>query len=141
MPDGLGADTSPRRSRTGGGAWAGFLAAAFAVVGMIGLVGTYSAPLPYQREARREVVLDQVLVTPPGGQQEGLREALGDSADAVLKGDGPIAPRVAAERAAMRVRFAAEADATAQSLRLLIVVVTLMAAIFGALALGMQRRG
>jgi hypothetical protein len=140
MPDGLGADTWPRLSRTGGAAWAGFLAAAFAVVGMIGLVGTYSAPLPYQREARREVVLDQVLVTPPG-QQEGLREALGDSADAVLKGDGPIAPRVAAERAAMRVRFAAEADATAQSLRLLIVVVTLMAAIFGALALGMQRRG
>jgi hypothetical protein len=139
MQDGVRVE--PQAARLGRlGAWGGFMAAAVCVVGMIGLVGTYSAPLPYEREARREAVLDQVAMT-PAPQREALRDALGDSADAVLKGDGPIGPRVAAERAAMRVRFAAEADATAQSLRLLIVVVTLMGAVFGGLALGLQRQG
>jgi hypothetical protein len=126
MQDGVRVE--PQAARLGRlGAWGGFMAAAVCVVGMIGLVGTYSAPLPYEREARREAVLDQVAMT-PAPQREALR-------------DGPIGPRVAAERAAMRVRFAAEADATAQSLRLLIVVVTLMGAVFGGLALGLQRQG
>ena len=71
------------------GAWIGFLAATFCVVGLIGLFSTYAAPLAYQRELHREQVLDQALITPPG-RLAGLRDALGDSADAILTGAGPI---------------------------------------------------
>ena len=119
--------------------WAGFLAAAFCVVGMMGLLASYAAPLPFARAVHREAVLDQVLAAAPG-ERAGLREALGDSADAVLVGAGGLAQRVAAERVAMRARFAAEAEATAERLRLLIVVVTITGALFGAAVLGLQRR-
>jgi hypothetical protein len=121
------------------GTLAGFLAVAFCLVGLIGLFATYAAPLPYQREIRREQVLDQVLVTPPA-QLPALEDALGESADAVLKGTAPLPQRVAAERVAMRARFADEADGTAERLRVLIVVITIMGALVGAVMLGLQRR-
>ncbi len=133
-------DTPRPSSSSNIGAWIGFLAATFCVVGLIGLFSTYAAPLAYQRELRREQVLDQVLVTPPG-QLAALRDALGDSADAVLSGAGPIADRVATERLAMRARLEHEADETAERLRLEIVIVTLTGAVLGGVMLGMQRRG
>lgn len=48
--------------------------------------------------------------------------------------------RVAAERAAMRTRRVAEADATGSRLRVLLIVVTIMAAGFAAAALLAGRR-
>ena len=112
---------------------------AFCLVGLIGLFATYAAPLPFQRELRREDVLTELAAT-PSAARPALRDALGDSADAVLIGNGPIEPRIDAERRAMRTRFAAEAEGTARRLRWLIVLVTLTGAGFGAIALGLNRR-
>ena len=139
MPD-TGIAATDRATDANRGAWTGFLVAAFCVVGMIGLVASYAAPLPYQRELSRDAALDRLLLTAPD-QRERLRDALGDSADAVLQGTTPLSQRVAAERTAMHARFTVEADELASRLRLMIVVVTLMAATIGAVALGLRRKG
>jgi hypothetical protein len=137
MSDAMTSDAAPRAGNAG--TWAGFLAAAFLIVGLMGFFATYAAPLPYQRAMHREAVLDRLEITPPA-QWGALRDDLGDSADAVLNGAGPIEPRIAAERVAMRARFEAEAAATASRLRLIIVVITLTGAAFGAVTLGLQGR-
>src|SRR5665213_872457 len=41
----------------------GFLAVAFAMVGLIGLVASYAAPLPLERALARDAALDAVLAT------------------------------------------------------------------------------
>ena len=113
--------------------WTAFLLCSFAVVGMMGLFASYAAPLPYERAAARDAVLDQVLETKDDkAALEPLREMLDDSAPAVIDGSGPLASRVAAARAAMHEAMRREADAIGSRVRLELVVVTLVAAMFGA---------
>ena len=128
-------------------AMAGFIAMAFAVVGMTGILAAHVARLPLDRVMAREAVLDQALVLSRALDAkgvEGLRVRLGDSAAVVLAGGDLAGPefeaRVAAERAAMRTRRVAEADATGSRLRVLLIVVTIMAAGFAAAALLAGRR-
>ena len=135
-----------------GYAMAGFVAMAFAVVGMTGLLAAHVSRLPLERAMAREVVLDQALGLARAGDAAGLeamRPRLGDSAvilgamipGAMIPGAMFLAAgadfeaRVAAERVAMRARRLAEADATATRLRALLVVVTIVAAAFGAAAM------
>ncbi len=118
----------------------GFLAMAFAVVGLTGLLAASIAPLPLQRAVQREAVLDQALVLGRQGDRAGLeslKPQLGDSADAVL-GVGDIEALVAAERTAQRTRRIAEADEVGLRLKLMLVVVTLLAGGFG---VGMMMAG
>ena len=115
---------------------AGFVAMAFAVVGMTGLLAAHVSRLPLERTMAREVVLDRALGLSRAGDVAGLtalRPLLGDSA-AILAGGEDFDARVATERVAMRARRMAEADATATRLRALLVVVTIVAAAFGAAA-------
>ncbi len=125
------------------GTWTAFLASAFLVVGLMGLFATFAAPLPLERALARETALDDALAivgTPDqGAQLESLRPRLDDSAAAVIDGSGDLRDRIAAARVAMRVRLQREADAIAGRLRLLIVVVTCVAALFGAIVLGAGR--
>ena len=120
--------------------WLGFLLVAFATVGLAGFFAAFAAPLPLQRQAAREAALDAALVA--AAQPEAaaaldrLRPSLGESAAAILAvGPDSSAPdlpaRVAAERRAMRGRFAHEADVVASRLRWLVGIVTVMAAAFG----------
>ena len=137
------------QDRAGGAyAMAGFLATAFAVVGLTGLLAAYIAPLPLERAIAREAVLDRALAVAQAGDAAGLealRPRLGESA-AILPPPGSGAPsagfagRVAAERIAMRERLMAEAVATGQRLRALLVVVTIVAAGFGAAMMLVSRR-
>lgn len=120
------------------GSIAGFLATAFCIVGLSGLFATYAAPLAYQREFQREATLDQALRT-SSADMASLSDRLDDSADAILKGKTPLPERVAAERLAMRARFSQQAEDTAFRLRLLIVIVTLASALFGAATVFMRR--
>ncbi|MBO0712106.1 MAG: hypothetical protein J2P47_12600, partial [Acetobacteraceae bacterium] len=77
----------------------------------------------------------------PQARLEALRPRLGDSADRVIGGTGTIEERVERERAAMRARFLAEEQATAERLRWLTAVVSLMAAVFiGSIVGGLSRR-
>jgi hypothetical protein len=117
-----------------------FVAVAFGIVGLIGVFATYAGPLPLEREAAREVALDSALAAARGADPavalEALRPRLDDSAGVLKGGVEGIEPRIAAERAAMRERFAAEAAATGLRLRWLIVMVTLMAFVFATTMLG-----
>ncbi len=124
-------------------AGAGFLAMAFAVVGMTGIFATYAAPIPLQRALLREAALDDALAAGQGSDPQAalaaLAPRLGDSAAQLSSGGADLPARVQAARVAMRRHFAAQAAAEASRLRLMIGVVTLAGAIFGAAALGFGR--
>jgi hypothetical protein len=132
------------RPASGGGTWAAFLVAAFAVVGLTGIFATYAAPLPLERAIAREAVLDQALATAhapdPKAALAALRVELADSADAVIAGPGPLPERVASERLAMRTRLTTEADEVALRLRVMIGVFTFAGALFGIAILSIVRR-
>ncbi len=118
---------------------------AFAIVGLMGVFATFAGPLPLQRALARESVLSQaraIAHRPDAATAlEALRPALADSAAAVLPWSPDIDQRIAREQAAVRGRFAAEADALAVRLRWLMVLVTAMAAVFGVAVLHASRRG
>ncbi len=118
-----------------------FLAAAFGVVGLMGLFASYAAPLPLERAMARDATLDEALAT--GGNKpalESLRDRLDDSAAVVIDGAGPLADRVATARAAMHAALQAEAVAIGGRVRLELLVVTLVAGGFGLVVLGSAAR-
>jgi hypothetical protein len=96
--------------------------------------------LPLERAIAREAVFDAMLASAdPAAAFERLRPQLADSAEAVQP--GPDLPaRIAAERVAMRARLQAEAAEAGLRLRVMIAVAGLMAAVFGAVILGIGRR-
>jgi hypothetical protein len=124
--------------------WFAFLAMAFAVVGLTGIFASFAAPLPLARALARDAALSEaqaLLAAPdPAASLEALRPRLGDSASALLPAGGDMAARIAAERLAMRARLGAEAEATATRLRVLIAIVTVVAALFGCVVMGASRR-
>ncbi len=124
--------------------WIAFLVMAFVVVGLTGLFASYAVPLPYQRAISRDTALDDALAAghaaDPAAALAALRDRLGDSADAVLSPGTDLDARIARERAAMRARLLAEADAVATRTRWLICVITVMGAAFGAAVLQVGRR-
>ncbi|MGH7103703.1 MAG: hypothetical protein ACREFJ_15040 [Acetobacteraceae bacterium] len=127
------------------GSQIGFLAMAFVIVGLAGIFATYAAPVPLARAIHKEAVLDQVLaagVKPDAASiLATLRPALGASAAAVLEGPGTLAERVANERGKLASEAMAEQAAVGARLRLIIIVATLAAALFGVAMLGVGRRG
>ena len=130
------------RARTG---WMLFAALAVAVVGLTGVFATYATPLPLQREIARESALDAALAAAnapdPQAALATLAPRLGDSAAALAGAPAGLPERVEKERLAIRARFGTEAGALAEQLRLLIVVITLMVAIFVAVIVGGLSRG
>jgi hypothetical protein len=120
--------------------WYAFLVLAFAVVGLTGLFATYAAPIPLHRAIDREAALTAAAETTDPQALAALRPRLGDSADAVLAPGPDREARIAAERIAMRARLEREAAITATRLRWLIVIITLAAAVFGAVLLGVVGR-
>ncbi len=123
------------------GAWMGFMAMTFAVVGLTGLFTSYAAPLPLERAMQREAAFDAVLA--PGLSAESraaLRDQLGEDASDVLDGAGALAVRVEAARLTARRRFATEEAAVTHRLRLLVVVVTLAGGLFGIALLNVVAR-
>lgn len=109
----------------------------FVVVGMTGLFASFAAPIPLQRAMARDAVLDQALATDGSkAALEPLREQLDDSAPVVIDGTGAIAARVIAARAAMRSELLHESEVVGARLRLMLIVITIVAAVFGAALLG-----
>ena len=117
-----------------------FVGMAFLIVGLIGVFITYAAPLPLERQMAREETLDAVLAAArspnPDAALAALKLSLDDSAGVLAGGPSGIEARIAIERTAMRQRFAAESAANAVRLRWLIVVSTIMAAVFAMTMMG-----
>ena len=125
-----------------GGVWAAFLAMCFLIVGLVGGFALYVAPVPLQRALSRNTALDQALLAgeAPGAGLTALRPALGDSADAVLNGPGTIVERVVRERTAVTKEAEAEEAALIRRIRLMLVVITVMAGLFGIGVMGLARQ-
>ncbi len=124
------------------GTWMAFLAAAFGVVGLMGLFASYAAPIPLERAMARDATLDEALATSGAKPAlEQLRGRLDDSAATVIDGAGPIADRVASARTAMHTSLEHEAAALGGRVRLELLVVTVVAAGFGLVVLGSVARG
>jgi hypothetical protein len=125
-------------------AWTGFLIVAIAALGLIGAFGTYAAQLPFDRAMARNTTLDQVLAAAhaanPTDALAKLRPLLGDDANQVLDGPGPLAPRVEAARRRMFADMHDEAKIYGFRLRAYIAVFTVMTALFGALVMSFGRK-
>jgi len=126
------------------GTWTAFLAMTFVIVGMTGLFATYATPIPLERALARDAALDEALASDGQPNQaailEALRDRLDSSAAAVINGTGPLAARVGAARTAMHAELQREADAIGSRLRFMIIVVTVLGAVFGAVILGAVAR-
>jgi hypothetical protein len=137
-------DTPPVRRASNSFAATGFLAMCFAIVGLVGIFATFAAPLPLYRAMLRDAALDDALVAMRGAQPEAamaaLKPRLDDSAPAFSPLPADPETAVAGERRAMHQRFREEADATGYRMKLMIGIVTVMAAIFGAAITGLGRR-
>ncbi|MCX7383887.1 MAG: hypothetical protein NT133_21265 [Alphaproteobacteria bacterium] len=124
--------------------WYAFLVMTVVVVGLTGVFATYAAPIPLQRALQRDATLNaarEVLAEPePQAALEKLRPRLGDSAASLFPFGGDMAARIEAERLAMHVRLERDAAYTASRLRMLLGVVTTMAAVFAACILGIAAR-
>ena len=136
------------RSRPPGGSLIAFLAMAFVVVGLTGILATYAAPLPLARALREEAMLDDALAGGRVAEIDALAAALGKNDEARFGGaaaaaanrNADLPARVAALRAVLRRTMTVEAEAAAWRLRFLIVVATIAAALFGATLMGAGRR-
>lgn len=124
--------------------WMGFLAIAFAAVGMTGLFASYAAPLPLQRAMMRDVALQDALdaASRPdaAAEIEALAPRLGESADAIMPVDAGMPARILRERSAMHARFMTETQEGQEKLRWLVSMITLMGAVFGAAILAFAAR-
>jgi hypothetical protein len=127
-----------------GATWTAFLVMAFAVVGLVGAFATYAAQIPFERALARSRALSQAVATShqpdAAARLQGLREALGDSAGAILGGTGPMEARAADERTRVIEAFGRESEEIGVRLRLVIAVFAAAAALFGAAVLGIVSR-
>ena len=118
---------------SGRATWIGFLAVAFAVVGLSGLFATYAMSAPWRRAALEITALDGA-----GPVEARIEAALGSEAARRRLAPPGTSPDAALQAARAAVLHRAEEDATSAETRTrwLIVIVTVMGAAFGAAVLG-----
>jgi hypothetical protein len=123
----------------------GFLAMSFLLVCLVGVFASYAAPIPYARGLLKEQALDDALATNGKPDQAALLAALsdrlGEQADLVINGQGPLPQRIARARAEARAEAMTEGQAEASQMRLLVIVTSVVCAIFGMALSGVGRVG
>jgi hypothetical protein len=121
----------------------GFLAISFLLVCFVGVFAASTTPIPYARYLLKEQALDDALATAGKPDQPALLAALGDrlgeQADLVITGAGPLPERVAHAQAEARAEAMAEGQAEASQMRLLVVVTSIVCAVFGMALSGVGR--
>ncbi len=119
----------------------GFLLCCFLLPGLIGTFASFSIPAPVVDEMRQQAALDAVLNAPDEAAQKAAIANLVNNVDAdtaaiVTKGTGPIEARVAAAEQNMRTEVLAQARAAAYKIRLMVITITILSAMFGVALLG-----
>lgn len=119
----------------------GFLLAAFLLPGLIGTFASFAIPAPVVDAMHQEAALDAVLTARNTPGEAAALAKLANAVDAdtaaiVNTGAGPLAARVAAARANMRIEVVAQARAVAFRIRLMVITMTILSAIFGVAVLG-----
>jgi hypothetical protein len=119
----------------------GFLLICFLFPGLIGTFASFAIPAPVVDEQHQQTALDAVLNAPDEAAQKTAIANLTNAVDAdtaaiVTTGAGPIAGRVAAAEQNMRGEVVAEARAEAYKIRLMVITMTILAALFGVALIG-----
>ena len=122
----------------------GFLLCCFLLPGLIGTFASFSIPAPVVDEMHQEAALQAVLEAPSAAAQAAAVAALpndvdDDTAAIVMKGKGPIGPLVVAAEANMRAEVLTQARDEAYRIRLMVITITVMGALFGVALLGPGR--
>ncbi len=130
--------------------WTAFLMMCFAIVGLTGLFATFASGIPLEHGMARLAVLDRVLAAarqPDAATRlptlrPDLARSLGTlEADTVLSGPGELFDRVAAARDTVLSETGRESRSVTYRTRLMVGIVTLMAALVGAGIMALSRRG
>lgn len=122
----------------------GFLLTAFLFPGLIGTFASFSIPAPVIDVVHQEAALDAVLAARDTPNEAAAMANLDDATDpdtaAIVNGsNGPLDARIAAARANVYKEVVAEARASAFNIRLLVITMTILGAIFGVALLGPDR--
>ena len=125
------------------GPWIAFLSTLFLLVGLCGLFASYATSIPLERAAARNVLLDQAAATanaPDGaGQLRQLLPRLDSLAEPLTTGPGTLADRITAARATVLDEQRRETVSLTYRVRLMLGVVTVLAAALGAGILSLVR--
>ncbi|GLR67947.1 hypothetical protein GCM10010909_26280 [Acidocella aquatica] len=119
----------------------GFLLTCFLFPGLIGTFASFSIPAPVVDEQHQQAALDAVLNAPTPAAQAAAIASLPNDVDAdtaaiVTNGTAPLPARIAAAQANMRQEVVAQARAEAYKIRLMVITMTILGAIFGVALLG-----
>jgi hypothetical protein len=111
--------------------WVAFLLMCFLLTGLVGLFASYATSVPLERALYRNSVLDQALQS---GHPDpaAIRAVLGQGAEEVLSGPGELASRIARAHTMIRAEASEEARVVGMRTRLMIGMVTVLAAGLGA---------
>ncbi len=120
--------------------WIAFLVVLFALVGLCGLFASYAPSIPLERGIVRGAVLDRAAAAVDGQALEALRPALGNLAPLVLDAPGGLPDRIARARLTVMDEQRREAASVGYRTRLMLGVVTLLAAGLGAGIIVLVRR-
>jgi hypothetical protein len=123
----------------------GFLLTAFLFPGLIGTFASFSIPAPVVDAMHQEAALDAVLAAQNTPNEAAALANLNNAVDAdtaaiVINGTGLLSTRIAAAQANMRVEVVAEARSAAFKIRLMVITMTVLGAIFGVALLGPDKK-
>ncbi len=123
---------------------AGFLACAFLIPGLIGTFAAYSIPVPAIDEAAQASALEALLTAPSPAALQAQIAALPTQLDPdtyalIANPTQPLPARVAAAEAHMRREVIAQAQASAYRVRLMVITMTILGALFGISLLGPEK--
>ena len=121
--------------------WTAFLLMLFGLVGLCGLFASYAPAIPLERAMARIAALDEVAGPGDAARTDRcLRIALGSVAPMVLDGIGPMPERVTEARRVVVDEERREAASIGYRTRLMLGVVTAIAAFLGAGIMALSRK-
>lgn len=116
----------------------------FLLPGLIGCFASFAIPAPMVDMLHQQAALDAVMAAPTAQTQQAAIAALTktvdpDTAAIVANQSGPLATRIAAAEANMRQEVLAQARAEAYRIRLMVITMGVLGAIFGVMLMGPDR--
>ena len=122
--------SEPTSAASNRNVWAAFMLVCFLLTGMVGLFASYGPSIPLERALHRIAAVD--TATAAGTlDAAALRLSLGQAADDVLTGPGDLQARLARARAAIIADAVEDEAGVGARTRLMIFVVTALAAALG----------
>lgn len=120
---------------------AGFMLSAFLLPGLIGTFATYAIPVPVEDELHQAQALEALPANPSPAQLTALADQVDpDTAALVVNAPGLPAARAALAEQNMRQEVLVQAREQAVRIRLMVVTMTMLGAVFGVFLLGPEKK-